>query len=187
MLMSHRFAIELQRRLQRLVHDQRGVSAVEFALILPLMLTLYLGTVEVSDGVALDRKVMLSARSVADMVAQAATVSCSDTSDILTAATSITEPYDPTPLKVTVSELQIDPQLNVTVVWSDSKNVNPHSPGDVITTLPAGLKVANTYLIWGEVQYAYKPVIGYVLTGTFTLHEQIYMRPRQSASVTHTC
>jgi hypothetical protein len=43
---------------------------------------------------------------------------------------------------------------------------------------------ANSYLIWSEVQYSYKPVIGYVVSGTLTLKDQIYMRPRLSDSVT---
>ena len=47
-------------------------------------------------------------------------------------------------------------------------------------TLPAALNVANTSLIWSEVQYTYKPTIGYVVTGTLTLKDQIYMRPRLS-------
>ena len=50
--------------------DERGISAVEFALLLPLMVTLYLGTVEVSQGVAIDRKVTLTARTVADLASQ---------------------------------------------------------------------------------------------------------------------
>ena len=51
-------------------------------------------------------------------------------------------------------------------------------------TLPAALNIANTSLIWSEVQYTYKPTIGYVITGTLTLKDQIYMRPRLSDSVT---
>ena len=50
-------------------------------------------------------------------------------------------------------------------------------------TLPAALNVANTSLIWSEVQYTYQPVIGYVMTGTLTLKDQIYMRPRVSDTV----
>ena len=53
-------------------------------------------------------------------------------------------------------------------------------------TLPAALNVPNTSLIWSEVQYTYKPVIGYVVTGTLTLKDQIYMRPRLSDAVTRT-
>ena len=48
--------------LSRLARDRRGVSAVEFALVAPLMIGLYLGCVEISDGVAADRKVTLTAR-----------------------------------------------------------------------------------------------------------------------------
>ena len=51
-------------------------------------------------------------------------------------------------------------------------------------TLPAALAVPSTSLIWSEVQYSYKPTIGYVVTGTLTLKDQIYMRPRLSDSVT---
>ena len=54
--------------------DERGVSAVEFAMLLPLMLTLYLGGVEVSQGVSIDRKVTLTARTVADLVAQVSSI-----------------------------------------------------------------------------------------------------------------
>ena len=49
----------IPERLRRLASDQRGVSAVEFAMLLPLMLTLYLGGVEVSQGISIDRKVTL--------------------------------------------------------------------------------------------------------------------------------
>ena len=51
----------LPRPLARLCRDRRGVSAVEFAMVAPLMIALYLGCVEISDGVAVDRKVTLTA------------------------------------------------------------------------------------------------------------------------------
>ena len=51
-------------------------------------------------------------------------------------------------------------------------------------TLPAALNVPNTTLIWSEVSYSYKPTIGYVITGTLNLSDQIYMRPRLSDTVT---
>ena len=54
-------------------------------------------------------------------------------------------------------------------------------------TPPAALNVANTTLIWSEVSYAYKPTIGYVVTGTLNLTDQIYMRPRLSVTVAATC
>ena len=53
-------------------------------------------------------------------------------------------------------------------------------------TIPAALVVPNTSLVWGEVSYDYKPVVGYVVTGTLNLKDQIFMRPRLSDTVTRT-
>jgi hypothetical protein len=50
-------------------------------------------------------------------------------------------------------------------------------------TLPTALNVASTTLIWSEASYDYRPAVGYVITGTLTLSDQIYMRPRLSDSV----
>ena len=46
-----------RQRFLGLARDQRGISVVEFALLLPLMVTLYLGVVEISQGISADRKV----------------------------------------------------------------------------------------------------------------------------------
>jgi Flp pilus assembly protein TadG len=175
----------LQARLAGLARDERGVSAVEFAMLLPLMLSLYLGAVEVSQAVAVDRKVTLSARSVADLVAQATSVNTTDLNNILEAATAVTAPYAAANLKVTVSQVKIDANGTARVDWSVAKNTTPR-PKDQTVTLPPALNVANTTLIWGEVQYTYTPVIGYVITGTLNLKDQIYMRPRLSEEVKKT-
>ena len=55
-----------------------------------------------------------------------------------------------------------------------------------MVTLPTALNVANTSLIWAEVQYAYTPTIGYVITGTLQLKDQMFMGPRVSSSVGRT-
>ena len=173
----------LRGAFRRIGRDERGVSAVEFALLLPLMLVLYFGAVEVSQAVAVDRKVTLSARSVADLVAQAQSVNTTEVNDILDAASTVTAPYSAANLKVTVSQIKIDAQGTATVSWSDARNTTAKAPGSAVT-IPTALQIPNTYLILGEVQYTYKPVLGYVVTGTLNLKDQIYMRPRQGASVT---
>jgi Flp pilus assembly protein TadG len=179
------FIARLRGAFRQIGRDERGVSAVEFALLLPLMLVLYFGAVEVSQAVAVDRKVTLSARSVADLVAQAQSVNTTEVNDILDAASTVTAPYSAANLKVTVSQIKIDAQGNATVSWSDARNTTAKTPGSAVT-IPTALKIPNTYLILGEVQYTYKPVLGYVVTGTLNLKDQIYMRPRQGASVTRT-
>ena len=92
-------------------------------------------------------------------------------------------PFPTANLKVTVSSVKIDATGKATIAWSDTLNGTARAKGSTVT-LPTALNVANTSLIWSEVQYTYKPAIGYVVTGTLTLKDQIYMRPRLSDSVT---
>jgi Flp pilus assembly protein TadG len=175
----------LAGRARRLSSDQSGVSAVEFAMLLPLMLSLYLGTVEISQGIAADRKVTLTARTVADLVSQVTSINNAGMTNSLNAAAAVMAPYSVSKLKVTVSSVSIDAQGKATIAWSDTYNGTARATGSTVT-LPTALAVPNTSLIWSEVQYSYTPTIGYVITGTLTLKDQIYMRPRLSDSVART-
>ncbi|MBZ0138218.1 MAG: pilus assembly protein [Pseudorhodoplanes sp.] len=175
----------LPRRLQRLARDERGVSAVEFAMLLPLMVTLYLGGVEVSQGISIDRKVTLTARTVADLVSQVASINNSGMSNVLQASSAVLSPYPVDKAKVRVTLVKIDNNSNATVEWSDSLNGSARAKGSSVT-LPGALLVPNTSMVWGEVEYAYKPTVGYVVTGTMTLKDQIFMRPRLSDTITRT-
>jgi Flp pilus assembly protein TadG len=178
--------LRLPPQIARLWRHQRGVSAVEFAMLLPLMLALYLGTVEISQGIGIYRKVTLTSRTVADLASQSSSLSSSDMSNILGASSSVIAPYDPTPLKVTVSEVSIDANGKATIAWSCTQGGTAHAVGSSVT-LPAALDVASTSLVWGEASYAYKPAIGYVVTGMLNLSDQIYMSPRLSAGVSASC
>ena len=166
----------------RLRRDQRGVSAVEFALLLPLMLTMYLGSVEISQGVSASRKATLTTRTVADLVSQVSSINNTDMTNSLNAAATVMAPFPSTNLKVVVSSVTIDSTGKATVAWSETLNGTARAKGSTIT-LPAALNVANSSLIFSEVEYAYKPTIGYVVSGTVTLKDQIYMRPRLSDQV----
>lgn len=173
------------RQLRELARDKRGVSAVEFAMLLPLMVTLYVGVVEVSEGVAIDRKTTLVARSVGDLVAQATNITNNDVSNIFAAAKAVVAPYSDANLKVRISSVKIDAQNVAKIEWSDTKDPKKypaHAVGSTVT-LPSALNTANAWLIWGEAEYDYTPAIGYVLIETMTLKDQIYMRPRQSDCV----
>ena len=178
-----RVALRGYARLRRFARDKRGISAVEFAMLLPLMITLYLGGVEISQAVAIDRKVTLISRTLADLVAQVTTVAASDMTNILAASAAIIAPYNSNNLKITVSSVTIDSNSVAKIAWSKTLNGTARTVGSVVT-LPSALAVANTSLIWGEANYGYTPTMGYVITGTLTLSDQIYMRPRLSDTVT---
>ena len=169
----------------RFARDKRGLSAIEFAMLLPLMVTLYLGGVEISQGVSIDRKVTLIARTVADLTAQASKVTNADMTNILDASTAVMQPYVTGPLKLTVSSVVIDANGIAKIAWSDTRGGTARSVGSIVS-IPAALVVPNTSLIWGEAAYAYQPTVGYVVTGTLNLSDQMFMRPRLSDQVQRT-
>jgi Flp pilus assembly protein TadG len=164
--------LQVFRRFRR---DRRGVSAVEFAFIAPVMIGLYLGCAEISDGVAADRKVSLTAGALANLTSQVTTITAADMTNILDASSAIIAPYAAAKLKMTVTCLSIDANKNAKVKWSVTRNGTVESG---TLTIPPALNVANTQLIYSEVSYAYTPIVGYTISGTLTLSDHMYMSPR---------
>ena len=167
------------------IADCRGISAVEFAMLLPVILTLYLGTVEASQGIAADRKVELTAHALADLSSQYTDITNAEMTNILNAGSAIIAPYAAANLKEVVSEIAIDAQGKATVVWSDTLNGTALAVGTIVS-VPASLATPNTYLVLAQVQYSYNPTYGYVMNSTLTLTDQSFMRPRESASIART-
>ena len=118
-----------RRPLRRFLRDKRGISAVEFAMLLPLMITLYLGGVEVSQGVAADRKVTLIARTLGDLVAQATDISNAEMTNIFSATAAVLVPFDDSEMKITVSSVKIDAQSVAKIAWSNTKNGTARAVG----------------------------------------------------------
>jgi Flp pilus assembly protein TadG len=146
------------------------------------MLVMFFGTVEISSGVAVDRKVTLVARTLSDLVSRSVSVADSDMTNFFAAGASIMTPYSSTPIQNTVSELYVDPvTLQARVQWS--KGAAPRAVSSTVA-IPPDLQVADTYLIFSEVSYLYTPTVGYVMGSSgVTLSDVSYTRPRQTVCV----
>src|SRR5690349_9458557 len=126
--------------------DTRGAAAVEFAMLAPAMIALFFGTGELSQAVAVDRKVTIVSRSLSDLVAQSTTITDADMTNIFTAASSIMTPYPVTPLSARVSAININSTgTSATVGWSNAYGTGLPARGTgSAVTIPNALKVANT-------------------------------------------
>jgi Flp pilus assembly protein TadG len=171
-------------RSRRFATDRNGVAAIEFAMIVPIMLVMFFGTVELSSGVAVDRKVNLMARTLSDLTSQNQSVTDVQLTNFFNASNSILTPYSSTPTKSTITELFVDPTtLKARVQWS--KGSSPRSTSSVVG-IPTALAIAGSYLIMGEVSYLYVPAVGYVMSKSgITLTSTAYTRPRQSSCVVY--
>jgi Flp pilus assembly protein TadG len=187
--------VRARRAVTIFVEDCRAIAATEFAVIAPIMLVLLFSTVEFCSGLAVDRKVSLVARTIANLTSQGATASASDLTNFFGAANLIMVPYVqpsyPAP-NMTISELYIDPSSgNARVQWSVGSA--PHSVGFVVS-IPSSMIatdpnthaiIPNQYIIFSEVNTVYTPSLGnYGLMGAaVTLSDVAYALPRQSTCV----
>lgn len=190
-----RIAARLREAAKRLRRDARAIAATEFAVIAPLMLTLFFGTVEMCSGVAVDRKVTLIARTLSDLTSQSISVSNNDFDNFFAASGLIMWPYSATPINGSITELYVNPTTGKAVVQWSRKNdgTTPRAAGTFVT-IPTGIIAKdasgnirpNQYLIFSEVSYLYVPAVGYIMNKLgVTLADFNYTRPRQSICVTY--
>ena len=174
--------LRLRRSALDLYRDRRGVMAIEFAIIAPVMLVIFFGTVEFSSAIAVDRKVTLMARTLSDLTSQNISITDTQLTNFFNASTGIMWPYPSTPTKSTISELYVDPRtLAARVQWSNGSV--PRSAGSTVA-IPTALQVGGTYLIYSEVSYLYVPAVGYVMgKAGLNMSDFTFTRPRQSTCV----
>ncbi len=176
-----------QRGLRLFVRDTRGLAAVEFAMIVPMMLVIFFGTVQVSTGFAVNRKVTMVTRTLSDLISQASQITDVDISNAFVMGGAVMTPYPPAPIEAVISQIYVDANKIAKVKWSKASNATVHACNEVIT-IPTGLQVPNTYLIMSEVTYNFKPVVGFnsslnFVSPNFPLSDRTFTRPRQSNSV----
>ena len=171
----------VRRSVQDLLADCRGLAAIEFAMVIPIMLLLFFGTDEFASGIAVNRKVTLMARTLSDLTSQNIAVTDTQLTNFFNASSSIMTPYSATPVRSTITELYVDPATKAArVQWS--KGSAPRTAGTTVP-IPTALQVGDTYLIYSEVNYAFVPTVGYVLKNSITLSDYTFTRPRQSSCV----
>lgn len=177
--------------------DQSGVAAVEFAFIATLMITLWLGTMEISQGVEVNKKVGRSASVIGDLVAQGDVYTVAQINDIMKIGASVLLPYQRDAPRVTITEIAIDAALNAKVHWSrrlDGTSFStPFATNASVLDVPANLKIADTHLVRVETQLEYIPVTSWSIKQNATgpngayasvnMAETYYLRPRQGAWV----
>ncbi|MEE2525518.1 TadE/TadG family type IV pilus assembly protein [Hyphobacterium sp. HN65] len=171
----------LRNILCRLGRDKSGVSAVEFALIAPVMVVLYLGMVEISLALSADRKVTNAASALADLIAQDDVITDAEMTDILNAGVAIIQPFSADQFSVRISSVSMSLLGEVEVDWSDGRGMLPRAPGSQ-PTVPAGVLAPGRSVVWVEVAYAYQAPFREI-TGDFDINEEFFLRPRQSLSV----
>lgn len=172
----------LRTLLRKFSKDTKGVSALEFALIAPILIILYLGTAELTMALTADRKVTGAANTVADLIAQDDFVSDTELSDILSAGDAIIYPETSSNLALRISSVRMDIDGDVFIDWSEGRGLTALSADDV-PELPDGLLAPMNSIIMVEAQYPFYGPFPSDSGPLMTLSDTAYLRPRRSAWV----
>jgi Flp pilus assembly protein TadG len=173
--------------------EVRGVAAVEFAFIAPIMLLLFVGTIELSAGVSVNRKLSRLSSTVSDLVTQSQTLTSTDVTNIMGAATKVMYPYTDQ-VGIVLTGISIDNSGTPKVVWSKAQNATPLTVGATYANVPAKIKKANTFLVAAVVTTTYTPSFGWASYNAtdglsfsrtpINMDEEIFLRPRIGSQVT---
>ncbi len=162
--------------------SQKGVAAIEFALIIPVMLTTFFGVSEIANYILAARKVSNVASSAADLVAQDTVLNTDEINDIMGALNVILHPFDASNATIRITSVVADENTGQTKVhWSDAVHTAPRVVGASVT-IPNILANGQS-VIMAEVTFRYQTLFGQYMTDGMTVTDTFYLKPRRSTKV----
>jgi Flp pilus assembly protein TadG len=179
--------------LSRLRGDRRGVGAIEFAFIAPVMIVLYIGAVEVSVAMSANKKLARASSTIADLITQGGQTDKSELTKMVNVGSSVMAPYDPAPLAIRVTGIEIDANGVARIKWSWKPNNGTGERAYVNgaeINIPNNFRVPNSFLVRSEVDYRHDMITSFPITGkTMTgidMSKTYHLRPRVGSEVTCT-
>lgn len=147
--------------------DLRGIAAVEFALVVPVIIILLLGSVDAVFALTAKRKVSLAAHSIASLAARETNVTADEMQAIACIGRLIMTPNDIEDSRVVVAGVTVDAggaTAKVDWVSDPFRNaVNAPNVGDTLN-LPSGVE-GGTFLITAITELPYDPILGFSVLG----------------------
>ena len=176
--------------------DRTGTAAVEFALLFPIMMTLFIGSYEVENVLLADLKLTAAAETAADLVAQTTTsggslqtgvLQSTDFTNFTSATANVLAPL-PTGsgnslVKIAFASVTYSTGTPV-IDWHIEENgataiTTANVPNnESLTNLGNASAGSLDSVIVVQVQYTYTSPISYVLNASYTLSESAFNRPR---------
>lgn len=187
--MSVNFRCALKARLQSFKKSTAGVAAIEFAMILPILVLMTLGVAEVTNAVIAHKKFQSAVAMVGDLVSREETIG-SDTNSanlamqgIMKSAENAMYPFNKLDLKMAITAIAANPNTGVqTVAWAYSHRGYPLTACQAPKSMPAANMITpGNSAILVEAEFTYRPIITSLVPG-FTapikFKDQIANAPR---------
>ena len=177
--------------MSRFARSKDGVGAVEFALIVPILLIIYLMSFEITVAISITRKTTHASSDIADLVTQKTTVDKAFLSTMTNVAKATIAPYSSAGVTLKLSGISVDATSVAKIAWSwQSTGGNPYAPGS-IATIPSDLAIANSFVVRSELSLPYSlllylPGMSGTQTQNFTIKKDFYYRQRVGNNISCT-
>jgi Flp pilus assembly protein TadG len=175
--------------LRHLGKSRDGASAIEFAFLLPLMLLLLAGLVDLGQGLTVRRKINQIASTTSEIIAMQGSWSDQSAASILSGVRSILDPYDSSELKVLLFVVDIDKKGRETVNWSAAHGTEALATGQVSPVeIPDELQEENVQMVVTRVQYKLDTIFSSLFEsftggGAYEYDQHFFIRPRNGDTI----
>lgn len=169
--------------ISRIFANRDGVAAIEFALIAPIMIALYIGLAEISLLVTADRKVSHAASVTGDLATQVETLDNLEIENILQATIAVmnTDFANSSYLTVDMTSYEVDSSGVTQQIGYAKLGAGLTTPFDA-SSVNSALLNQTSGLVVTRISYDYhSPSREFV--GTPTLSETFMLKPRKSSSI----
>jgi Flp pilus assembly protein TadG len=150
------------------VRDSRGVAGLEFALIAPILILLWLGSIEVTGGIDVNKNLGRATSMVADLVTQQQSITQAQIAGIMDIGRATLLPYQRDTPQITITAINVSSAGAATVAWSrrrvNGTDTTPFQPGTAVA-LDANLIIPGTSVIRVQMNIAYVPLIAWTIEG----------------------
>ncbi|TAX79113.1 pilus assembly protein [Rhizobium ruizarguesonis] len=174
---------------RRLIRDRKGAGAIEFAILFPVLIMLYIGAFEITIGLSVSKRVTRAAGTVADLITQQQSVTKSALAQMPSVATAIFVPYNSTALTMKITGITIDASANAKVLWSWAQDGTvPYAKNATVSNVPSDMKTANSFLVRTELSIPYTMFLfapNFMPDGmrTITISRSYFYRQRQGDTI----
>jgi len=169
--------------------DRRGVTAIEFALIAPVLILMYCGFAETTQAMMAQRRLSNLTSQIGDLVAQGTQTGPAKMNDNFAIGNVIMAPYPTATLKMCIYSVISDDKGKDTVAWVQPNAAGagmtgcPTKAGVTVTDIPVGALPASQSIIVSKASYDYTSPIKLVMPTTMTFKRTYYLRPRRTDAV----
>lgn len=171
---------------QAWARDTRAVVAIEFSILMPVMIVILFGSFEATRLVRASFRVTGAAQTIADLVAQQDSVSTSEMANFCVGGKLVLTPFSTTSLTASVASVTYSSTSSGRAVdWQDTTCGNGSTIGNAVSLGTAYTPNVKDSVIVARVTYSYTPLLNTFLTSAFTMTRVAYARPRNGTTVSH--